>query len=111
MRHSRRHCTDFEAQTLDPIHFYDWADSWVVLFSHRTSTPSAPPSSDTWPNQPEFDARNTKSSASRSTRSTNLRLDLDIEETQGTALTTIIGDSDWRLKLYGMLPAASPATR
>ena len=64
--------------------------------------------------KPEFDARNTKI-IGLSVDPVELHSDWisDIEETQGTAPNyPIIGDSDFNVsKLYGMLPAASPATR
>ena len=64
--------------------------------------------------KPEFDKRGVKISGSSSIRSTTTpKWASDIKETQGFAPNyPMIGDPDLKIaKLWGMLPAAPPATR
>ena len=109
---------DFEAETTEGrIRFHDWiGDSWAVLFSHpKDFTPVCTTELGYMAKaKPEFDRRNVKIiGLSVDPMENHDKWASDIEETQGHAPNyPIIADANFDVsKLYGMFPAARPATR
>ena len=103
---------DFEAETTEGrIKFHDWiGNSWALLFSHpKDFTPVCTTELGTVAGLlPEFAKRNTKViGLSVDPVENHGKWALDIEETQGHAVTfPMIGDTKLEVaKLYDMLPA------
>ncbi len=108
---------DFTAETTQgTIKFHEWiGDGWAVLFSHpKDFTPICTTELGYMAGlSREFSKRNAKIiGLSVDPVSSHAKWKIDIEETQGHAVTyPMIGDPELKIaKLYGMLPAAAGET-
>lgn len=108
---------DFTAETTQgTIKFHEWiGDGWAVLFSHpKDFTPICTTELGYMAGlSREFAKRNAKIiGLSVDPVSSHAKWKIDIEETQGHAVTyPMIGDPELKVaKLYGMLPAAAGET-